>query len=451
MPRPRRTDLQHLDLDEHGVRVVLRQRTPGGAFQLDCADGLGGKRDRLSTGSSDPEQAREYGRRYIARVAEERLGLKRAVIDPNTLNLGKLFDLFRRDRVPLIKGKRTQGTYLTTMRVIEAHLRRSLPPSDFDQDVLDGYVKARGEGGATLALPNGGRRPLGPAAAGTITNDIEALSAIFNWARRKSVGKGVWLLDANPLARLRRPPREKNPRRPITSEQRYQVMLRYADEVDPLGRLRLMLVMARHTGRRCASIASLLVNDLLLDVERVRAALAEQADPRFPVEFADVWVHGGLRFRAEADKVGVSWVVPIGPQVAAAIREYLAGTPTPTLGDAPLFPQSRNLARALSAQGAQRLHEEAERAAREAGELLPKLSGGIWHPYRRLFRNERRRAGFHDREVAHIAGWIYTSPDAMNSHYLAYDPEELLAVVSYEPPQRAEMRARSHARSHTPP
>ncbi len=449
MPRPRRTDLLHFDLDEHGVKLTLRQRTPDGAFHLDCTDGLGGERDRHSTFFHDLEKALEYARAYIATVVQERLQLTPAVINPSALTLGELFDKFRSDRLPLVPGKANCHAYDTLIRTLETILPRTLPVCDFDQDALDTFVAARREGGARRVTRGGGAQILGPVRAGTIANDVERLSCLFNWATRKSLGGGVWLLDGNPLRRLRRPPPEKNPKRPITDERRYQVMLRYADVVDPSGRLKLMLVIARHTGRRSASFVNLRVSDLLLDVEQVRMAIAGWANEDFPTDFADVWVHGAIRFPETCDKMGLHSIVPIGPQMLAAIREYLAKNPTPTLGDAPLFPMERDITRALSPQSAAVLFIKAETAARRAGETLPKLARGIWHPFRRLFRNERKWAKFHDRDVAYIGGWTYTTPDAMNGAYLAYDPQELLDVIAYTPPKGAGKAFRSHARSHT--
>ena len=45
-------------------------------------------------------------------------------------------------------------------------------------------------------------------------------------------------------------PKEKNVRRPVASHDRYVKTLAKADEVDPKGRLRCMLALARFTGRR---------------------------------------------------------------------------------------------------------------------------------------------------------------------------------------------------------
>lgn len=247
------------------------------------------------------------------------------------------------------------------------------------------------------------------------------------------------------------PPQERNPKRPITDHRRYQVMLRFADQVDPHGRLWLMLVIARHTGRRSESIVSLRMTDLLLEVEQVRAALAEWGNEMVSTDCADVWVHGALRFRGNADKVGIHSIVPIRSQILAAVREYLAKNPTPTLGDAPLFPMDRDLTRPLSAVRAGQIFTKAETAAREAGETLPKLTRGIWHPYRRLFRNERRRAGFNAKEIAFVGGWTFQDPNVMERIYLRPDPEEVLAVVSYDPSAAAAHGGRSHVRRHTGP
>ena len=53
----------------------------------------------------------------------------------------------------------------------------------------------------------------------------------------------------NPLEDLTWP-KEKNPHKPIASQERYTRTQEHTDAVDPVGRLRCILALARLTGRR---------------------------------------------------------------------------------------------------------------------------------------------------------------------------------------------------------
>lgn len=63
----------------------------------------------------------------------------------------------------------------------------------------------------------------------------------------------------------------------------------------------------------------------------------------------------------------------------------------------------------------------AERAAR-----LPKLEGGLWHPYRRKWATERKHLPLKD--VAAAGGWKDT--ETLLTCYQQPDNETLLAVMS---------------------
>jgi integrase len=161
---------------------------------------------------------------------------------------------------------------------------------------------------------------------------------VINWGCGLRMG-GRCLLQSNRIprdAKARRAmgwPVEKNPRRPIASHERYVRTRDRADEVDPGGRLRCILALARYTARREAAICALHVSDVLLPPLRVRTALASaglnEAD-------ADHMPHGAICWRAEADKVGYLFVTPISADARAEIELYLRRNGR--VGDVPLFP-----------------------------------------------------------------------------------------------------------------
>jgi hypothetical protein len=136
----------------------------------------------------------------------------------------------------------------------------------------------------------------------------------------------------------------------------------------------------------------------------VRAALAEAG---LNEAHADGMPHGAIRWCEDTDKVGLRFVTAIGPEVRAELDLYLRRNPR--MGDVPLFPAPGRKRR----KGAPPpKHPEKPisrdctslwllRAERLAG--LPKLRGGVFHPYRRLWAIERRHLPPTD--VAEAGGW----------------------------------------------
>ena len=94
----------------------------------------------------------------------------------------------------------------------------------------------------------------------------------------------------------------------------------------------------------------------------------------------------------------------------------------PRMGDVPLFPSPGKPAEPVSRHTAANWLLRAEGLAG-----LPKLNRGTFHPYRRLWANERK--GLSEIDVAHAAGW--KNPRAMKLSYQKADPKTVLAVVEH--------------------
>jgi hypothetical protein len=86
--------------------------------------------------------------------------------------------------------------------------------------------------------------------------------------------------------------------------------LEVADAVEPLGRFRCVLALARECGRRINAIVNLRATDVLLSPEQIEIALAAVGAP---TEWAAHWPHGAVRWRAEFDKMGYVSVTPLSP------------------------------------------------------------------------------------------------------------------------------------------
>src|SRR5690606_36456386 len=130
-------------------------------------------------------------------------------------------------------------------------------------------------------------------------SELSWLSTVMNFAHAMKEG-GQRILSENPLRDLTWP-KEKNPRQPVASHQRFIRTMEHVDTVDPEGRLRCILALARYTGRRENAICVLKASDLLLSPARVRAALAEAG---MNEQDGDHMPHGAIRWAAETDKQG---------------------------------------------------------------------------------------------------------------------------------------------------
>jgi integrase len=198
--------------------------------------------------------------------------------------------------------------------------------------------------------------------------------------------------------------------------------------VDAKGRLRCILALARYTGRRESAICELAASDLLLSDARVRAALAAEGMDERLVEHMP---HGAIRWSPEGDKEGFLFVSPVSRPAREALDTYLRLNPR--MGNVPLFPapgrkprkgqrkpatQPKPISRDLAAKWLVRAETKAE---------LPKLVGGVFHPYRHLWATERK--GLADADVAAAGGWKDTR--ALKISYQHADGATVLSVVEH--------------------
>ena len=154
-----------------------------------------------------------------------------------------------------------------------------------------------------------------------------------------------------------------------------------------------MLNLARYTGHRTNAICNLMVTDLLRTPDAVREAIAAMGHDESRAEY---YPYGGLRWRGELDKEGFDTLTPLSQAARAALDAYLERNPR--VGDVPLFPSPGDPSIPIRRNLAGNWLVRAEKLAG-----LPKLRGGRWHPYRRLFATELRAVPVHD--VAAAGGW----------------------------------------------
>lgn len=417
-------------IEEHGVRVRLFER--GSAIYRDVAVGRttsqAGKartnHDVRSLKHSDRGKAEEQARALCAKIAEAQL----TGVTPDTLTLGQLFTRYRLDKLPKLEGQWAKSAQ-TRMHLFEAAWGPDLRVIAIDETRIAEYARKRRNLEVVspgLQEDEQGKRRKGyrkprPVGDGTLHAEFRWLHSALRWACDYSLPNGTKLLSRNPLpstSEARRDagwPTEKNPRRPIASDARFVATMARADEVDPKGCLRAILALARYTGRRESAICQLRASDLLFTKDRIAAVLAaEGMDERL----AQHMPHGAIRWAAEHDKQGLLFVTPIGPDARRELDHYLRHNPR--LGDVPLFPAPRKPSGPIRRETACARLLKAERLAE-----LPKLNGGVFHPYRRLFASERRHLPAHD--VAAAAGW--KDPETMKKTYQAADAIGVLNAV----------------------
>jgi integrase len=427
-------------VEAHGIRVRLYQGTRGHigrAVVVGRTTSANGKdrpvEDRKSLGHSDRELAETQARQLCAAIAEQRL----TGTSPDTLTLGQLFTAYRQHHLPTLSPAR-QKEAQARMAMFSEAWGRDLKVADIDASRVKAYCQKR----RTLEVVapafklneegkagKGYRKPQ-PIRDGALDGEFRWLNSALNFACDHRT-EGRPLLTRNPLPtrpQSRRKmgwPVEKNPRRPVASHQRYDATQAHTDAVDGAGRLRCILALARFTGRRESAICAIRASDLLLSTERILAALAAAGANE---GLAQHMPHGAIRWRSEDDKQGLLFISPISRPAREALDAYLRQNPR--MGDVPLFPapglkrkegEKPRTEKPISRDLASSWLVQAETLAE-----LPKLVGGVFHPYRRLWAMERKSLPAVD--VASAGGWGDTQ--ALTRIYQHADPAGVLAAVN---------------------
>lgn len=331
------------------------------------------------------------------------------------VTIERLFRLYHEHRTPA-KAKATQ---LEDLRRMTLFARFFGPRRRADRITLgewEKFIAVRGRGAIDSKgqeVEQGDRRPV---RTRTVQADLIWLRAVLRWGTRWRSPKGHYLLNENPVRGCDLP-RERNPRRPVATEDRYEKVLAVSDEVAmqvywsgrpeaQRSHLRELLILANGTGRRISAILRLSYADLRLK--------------RGP--------HGSIQWPAATDKMKRETLVPVSIAVRTAIDQVLRDRPG--VGDLPLFPSPQDVTKPTRYElAAEWLREAEERAG------LTKQDGGLWHPYRRKWATERKHLP--DVDVAAAGGWL--NPRTLVDLYQQPDDETLFRVVS-DPTQLREVR-----------
>ena len=242
---------------------------------------------------------------------------------------------------------------------------------------------------------------------GTVAADLVFMISVLNWAAKWRMDDGRYLLHENP-ARGYPIPNEKNPRRPVVTENRFLAVRATADRVtmvvgrgknrrEQVSYLPSILDLVNGTGRRISAVLALRYEDLKLG-----------EGP-----------HGSIRWPAATDKMKREWTVPISVEVRTAINRVLSERPG--IGAAYLFPAVNDPSAPIAIEVVSAWLLKAEALAG-----LQKQEGSLWHAYRRKWATERKFMPAAD--VAAAGGW--SDQNTLTQIYMQADQATMFRVVS---------------------
>jgi integrase len=370
----------------HGIEIRVFERKPAGNLYMSRK----GARTESASGSAytqkvvraidpattDRKFAEAVAKAWAAEVAQDVIA-GRPVAGP--LTFGKL----QADYEALVLHRKSairQQSVRTALRMLSRHLGAGFRVTDFGEHHINTYVEDRKAG---RLRPDHHRAKHG-VRAGTIRNELHAFRTVCAWAAGYRTS-GTALLSNDPFrdpAVRRAIPVELNDLRPVATPDRYQRLAAVADQVDPTGKLALIIDIAWHTGHRINAILHLRASDILLD----RAVLADD-------EMTREW-SGGIRWRAEWDKKRHESKSPLPAALLASLPSYIRKHGV--IGDGWLFPHRAG--EPVNKARADYLLRLAEKAAG-----LPRQERGGWHAFRRGWATVRKHMPAQD--VAFAGGW----------------------------------------------
>ncbi|MCH7717261.1 MAG: tyrosine-type recombinase/integrase [Gemmatimonadetes bacterium] len=405
MPKKRkRSKLWSFAEGDRGHTVTVFERERDGplyarAFDQSLRNGRGGYR-RISLGHRDRDRAEVYALEQAAKLREGQ-----AEIATGKTTLARLFALYETHRTP----RKSRGEQVEDARRIGMWTRQLGARKDPHRITLgewEGFTGGRSSGAIDAhgkPVPTTKRKPV---RARTVERDCEWLGWVLNWGAKWRDREGRYLLRENPIRGFD-VPSEKNPRRPVATQDRYEAVRAVSDRITMEHRwdgkrrtvrsyLSEILDIVNGTGRRITAVCSLRYQDLRLD----------QA------------LHGAILWPADTDKTGRETLVPISPTVRAAIDRVLEERPG--IGGAVLFPSPISPDQPIRYELASDWLMKAEKLAE-----VPKQRGSLWHAYRRKWATERKHLP--DVDVAAAGGW--TETDSLKQCYQQADEATMLQVV----------------------
>jgi integrase len=390
-----------------GYTVTVYEREPGGVlyartFDPKLGGGKGGYR-RLSLGHTNRERAEVYAVDQAAK-----LRTSQSELQGGKSTMARLLAEYLANRTP----RKSSGEQQEDRRRAQMWARYLGPQRDPHAITLgewERFIDLRGCGqlGADGAsVPEVQRRPVG---ARTVEADLKWLRWLLNWGTRWRDAAGKYALRENAV-RGYDLPAEKNPARPLASDDRFDSLRAASEQVEMelrLGGKRTrqrsylseLLDLLHDTGRRIRPICELRYEDLRLE-----------PSPKAPF--------GAIQWPGQTDKEGKAWSAPITPRARAALDRVLKERPG--IVGAYLFPCPTDPSRPVQYERVRTWLLAAERLAG-----LRKQHGSTFHAFRRAWATARKHLPTPD--VAAAGGW--NSTVTLDRCYQQPDEGTMLSVV----------------------
>jgi len=387
--------------------VCVYERLPGGPLYARIWEGT--RHLRLSLKHRDKEAARAYAAQEHAKLIA---GDEQA--RQGKVSLARLFALYETHRTPQ-KSATEQKEDRRRTELWTRHLGSDKDPMRISGREWENLIQGRSTGeigprGELISDPRD-RRAVGPR---TIERELRFLLAVFNWATRWRGDRGAYLLRENP-ARGFPIPKERNPRRPVATWDRYQALRAVSDRVTMVAPQK-----DRHGAQEVRSYLSEVL-DLAVATGRRLSAIRQLRYAHLRLERTTTTPHGSIRWPADTDKAGVEQTVPLNALGRRAVDRIMAERPG--IGDAPLFPSPADPSRPVDRSRADRWLRKAEALAN-----LETQGGSLWHAFRRMWATSRK--GLPAQDVARAGGWGTVS--MVTEIYARADTETTLSVVLHE-------------------
>jgi len=363
------------------------ERFPGSALYVSVwLPGEG--ESRRSLGHRDRSRAVRQVEALLA-LGQEAAGREQGITH---LTLGDLFRQYTTDGKYLPDGSLKTEAYLQhiakTGENLASHFGAECPVTELTPDRIGEYARARREGVIT------GNK----VRTNAIQRELMMLKGALNWACARHVN-GAPLLIRSPLEKYKIP-REKAPKRPMLDEPEIDRLEAVAAEVHDF--LHPLITLARTTGRRLSALLALRWDD---------------------IDF----VKGRIRWQAEQDKLGKTWIIPASKRTLAELARFRSEHPG--IGSALLFPHPKRkrhpgkpVTRHLAGYWLKRAFEVAK---------VPKPAGSLWHMFRRVWATSRKHLPPSD--VAAAGGWKDLT--TLLTVYQLPDEQTLRSVMEYEAPR----------------
>ena len=383
--------------------VTVEEREPGGVIYGRVWDPNAragrGNWIRRSLKHSDRERAKVWAKSQVAKLVNGEESIR-----AGKMTLAQVLAAYLKHRTPR-KTERERKSDTRRVEMWTCILGGTRDPHTVSLGEWERFIDRRSSGAIDPRGNEVATEKRRSVRARSVEADCNWLRWVFNWAVKWRTPQGHYLMRENPVRGFEAP-REKNPRRPVATQDRYEALRKVSDQVmmetrwgkavERRSYLSELLDIANGTGRRLSAICKLRYEDLR------------------PNEGP----YGAIRWPADTDKMGRESVIPVSKTVSEALQRILRERPG--IGSAPLFPSPEKAHDAISRHLAHKWLRKGEQLAK-----LEPLRGSLWHAFRRKWATERKHMP--DVDVAAAGGWANTV--SLKACYQQADGETMLRVV----------------------